>query len=251
MNDTHIFALFFPLFFQQERKQSEVVTIDDELIVHRIKNVLRFDMQDSCIFFDRAVHAKVLIFSISKKIITVQIQEIVENKSKLSDIVFLLPLLKKDNLETAVYGLAELGVANIQLVVTQKSRQSLISPKEFERLQGIVVAAAEQSKNYCFSILHKPVFLESFFGLDQATNDIFFDMNGRSFFEICLSENVLNEQKSYRLLIGPEAGLMDLEIHLLKQHKWISCVLTNTVLRSVQACALGAGLFCLKSIKNQ
>src|SRR6201999_3341130 len=124
--------------------------IDDETLRHRIGTVLRLQVDDTIILFDGLVHAHCQMRTIIGKRRTVfQLLFKKDNISVLPHITCVLPLLKRDDFEQALYMLAELGVNVIQLVITDKSLKSWGKEKELERLGRIVVAAAEQSK--CFS----------------------------------------------------------------------------------------------------
>jgi 16S rRNA (uracil1498-N3)-methyltransferase len=241
MNNGHQFSLYAPGILANNFQKEQKFSITDALLVHRMTKVLRFQVADTLVLFDQTLHALVSILEISKKAVLVQIQSIDSIQSIQPDITFFLPLLKRDALETAVYALCELGVNKIALVSTEKSRKALLSSKEFERLQSIIIAAAEQSKNYAFSVL-LPTH-ELFDAIDKNGNErkICFDPNGTSFFDLARSD-----KESIGLLVGPEAGLTDQELQNLKKLGFEFCTLTCTTLRAVQAVSLGAGLFRVK-----
>ena len=138
-----------------QRYQNLVLTGSD--FVHRIESVLRFTEGDELIVFDQRMHAVATITKIiKKKSIQLQLGQIVVNQAFKPVITVLLPVLKREAIETALYSLTEIGVNQIQLVITQKSQQNW-SVKEQERAQKIILAAAEQSKNFAFAKLHAPV----------------------------------------------------------------------------------------------
>ena len=243
--DTHVFALLVHDFWQKSEQSGTTKLISDAEVVHRLVKVLRCSLHDQFIFFDRKHHGLVEIVQLSKRDLTVKILNFQVNSDRKPHIIFLLPLLKKEALEEAVYSLCELGADVIQLVVTQKSRQKLLHAKEYERLQNIVIAAAEQSKNYNYTTLHEPkklsdIIQEPDFKAQKNSNKIVFDGVGQSFFDI--RSHVPLMQDTY-LLVGPEAGLTEQEMVVLKESHFTSCRLTMTTLRAVQAVAVGTGLF--------
>lgn len=242
-NQTHLFSLYVSDFIQESWKLNSSVIIQDADLIHRMVKVLRFTVGDRLILFNKALHADVVLEQISKKSITIQIKLLQKHQELEPLVSFFLPLLKKEALEQAVYSLCELGMNQIQLVVTQKSRQQLMGSKEFQRLENIVIAAAEQSKHYAVSQLLLPISFEKM--LQDAVVkqcNILFDPTGQSFFT--LHEKIAS--KSIGLLVGPEAGLTDQELQMAKQHDFYFCALTPTILTAVQAVALGAGLMRLK-----
>ncbi len=242
-NQEHVFALYVPQVNLNACVPLQSLLIEDINLVHRMIKVLRFQVNDSVLLFDRVVHAAVTIEQISKKNLVCKINSLNHHYSHAPYVTFLLPLLKKDALEQAVYSLAEMGVNKIQLVITDKSRKNLIHVKEFERLENIVIAACEQSKNYSIPDLVEPVLLSKYI-LQQKVDLSFivFDPSGQSFWDI--KKNL--EEKPKVLLVGPEGGFTSTEVQLLRDQKFIFCALTPTVLRAVQAVALSAGLIRLK-----
>lgn len=240
-SQSHLFSIFTPHVKLDSWSVDQSISLHDDELVHRLSKVLRFNQGDQIVFFNAKMSALVLIQEISKKQIIVQVQNIQTHQTLTPQITFLLPLLKKEALEQAVYSLCELGINKIQLVITQKSRQSLLHDKEFARLQNIVIAAAEQSKNYSMSELVAPKKLSEVIDLATQSYNIVFDPAGASFFEV--RGNLKN---SIQLLVGPEGGLTDQELSLVKKSNFASCALTPTILTAVQAVALGAGLMRLK-----
>lgn len=242
-NQTHLFSLYVSDLIQESWKLESSVIIQDTDLIHRMVKVLRFVVDDRLILFNKTLHVDVVIQQISKKNITIKIKLLQNHQEILPQVSFFLPLLKKEALEQAVYSLCELGINQIRLVVTQKSRQQLMGSKEFQRLENIVIAAAEQSKNYALSELLLPISFEKMMqnSIHQKFN-ILFDPAGESFF--ALREKI--KLQSVGLLVGPEAGLTNQELHMAKEHNFYFCVLTPTILKAVQAVALGAGLMRLK-----
>ena len=158
-------------------------------------------------------------------------------------VTFLLPLLKRDDFEGALYSLAEIGVNSIQLVATHKTHTSWSDERDGERARRILIAAAEQSKNYAMPELKAPVALDKALQAMNMTDStkIFFDPLGESFFAV-MSALHGNQPDHIVLLIGPEGDLTAQEKEMVHQKGFIFCALTPTIVRAVQAAALGAGL---------
>lgn len=217
----------------------ELIITDSDL-THRIISILRLSIDETCILFDRDMHAMVSLTGFQKnKLIKVILKEKNNNIILKPEIVFLLPLLKKEALETALYSLAEVGISTVQLMYTQKSQQHW-SGKELERCQKIISAAAEQSKNFRYPELHPPLSILSVIeSLSSENQKIFFDPAG--FLISKILSNLKNDQKII-LAIGPEGDLTDQEKALMKQSDFIFTRLTPTILRSSQAAAVAAGI---------
>lgn len=239
--DKHVFAIYVPTFWNKNYQVNTILKVVDLDIVHRLVKVLRVQIGERFIFFDSNLHGLIEIVAISKKDFSVKIITITKNIPEAFRTVFLLPLLKKEALEEAVYSLAEIGVSEIQLVITQKSRQKLLHEKEFQRLEAIVISAAEQSKNYAFPKIQQPVHLFDYnFKSDQQK--FVFDPQGKSFFDL---NKTISKEQEILLLVGPEGGLTEDEFRQLESYLFEKCCLTPTILRAVQAVALGSGLFKL------
>jgi len=238
LGDKHIFAIYTPDFWNKNYTINSILKIVEPDIVHRLIKVLRTQIGERFIFFDTVKHGVVEIVDISKKDFSIKIINLEKNSTSVPKITFLLPLLKKEALEEAVYSLAEIGVSEIQLVVTQKSRQKLLHEKEFARLESIIVAAAEQSKNYLLSKIHPPLALSDL-EIDSDYFKIVFDPQGESFFDLKLKFS----QEQICLLVGPEGGFTQEELENIEEKSFKKCRLTPTILRAVQAVALGAALF--------
>jgi 16S rRNA (uracil1498-N3)-methyltransferase len=243
-NQKHLFALYTAKLKIESWVVGQSIVLDDVELMHRMIKVLRFEINDQVVLFNQNFHAQIMLQQISKKNIVVQVLSIQTHQPLQPEVTFLLPLLKKEALEQAVYSLCELGISSIQLVITEKSRQQLLHEKEFVRLQNIVIAAAEQSKNYALCKLFAAKKLTEIVNqqFESKLFKIVFDPAGASFFSI----NSQVQENSTILLAGPEGGLTDQELQLVQDQGFVLCALTSTILTAVQAVALGAGLFRLK-----
>ncbi len=243
--EKHEFALFVELLsvLLQKIVPDTVFIITDEKLFHRITTVLRAHLDQECIVFDRILYAYCTIVALSgKKQIHMKLKSKHFTHTFNPSITFLLPMLKKDDYEGALYSLVETGVTTVQLVITRKTHTSWSSERDMDRAQRIFIAAAEQSKNYCFPLLKAPVLLEqALHALQSNSTNIFFDPTGKPCFSV-MRELYDNQPQDVVLLIGPEGDLSNEEKKMIKEKNFIFCALTPTVLRSTQAAALSAGL---------
>lgn len=249
---THTFALIAPQEYQPltQHRQKKSLTIVNKDFYFRICTILRLQVGDSCIIFDRYHHMTCIVESITKKEITFSIASFSENNEYKPIITCCIPLLKHEALETFIDSATQLGATTIQLITTQKTHRSTLQTKELERLQRIIYAAAEQSKNFNYPLLKAPELLETISFEDPT---IFLDPVGQSFLEVVA--NYTNRPPSnITLIAGPEGDLTDDEKKLLTAKKVTFMALTPTVLRAEQAAALGLGMlrasFLTKKIDN-
>lgn len=222
--------------------------IVDKELFHRVTRVLRLRDSDACILFDQVINVHAVLCSLEPKKMacTFDVLRITKNSALQPGITFLLPVLKKDALSTAIYSLVEMGVNKIQLVFTEKSRKSF-DEKGLLRLQRVVVAAAEQAKYFAYPEILLPQKLSDALSayVSDKTTSIFFDPEGQSIKDL-LSE--IDTAQSFVLLIGPEGDLAVNEKKLVAD-KMQFCALTPTILRASQAAALTVGI--VRSVENR
>jgi len=243
-NEKHKFALFIASLSCMLKTVSsgKELLISDEKLSHRMMHVLRLAKGDGCIFFDQMSNAYCTIKEfIGKKQVLCIINKKEENIVLLPRITFLLPLLKRDDYEQALYTLTEVGVSTIQLVSTDKTHGMWSGQKDSDRAHRIIVSAAEQSKNFAYPELKAPISLALALEIDEGAIKIFFDPQGTSLF--CVMQKLRARQYSnFILLIGPEGDLSAEEKEMIVAKGFLFCALTPTILRAVQAAALSAGL---------
>jgi 16S rRNA (uracil1498-N3)-methyltransferase len=241
--EKHEFALFVELLSSlvENKQYGDEFVIFDEKLIHRMTNVLRLQVDDWCLFFDREVHIQCAIVSIvGKKEIRTVIQLKRENTVHYPKITFLLPLLKRDDYEQALYSLVEMGVNTIQLVTTKKTPLAWSNTRDNERAQRVMISAAEQSKNFAYPDIKPPIDFTVALEEKKAAVKIFFDPTGVDFFAT-MTMLYEKQPENIILFVGPEGDLNSEEKNKVRNSGFVFCALTPTILRSVQATALSAG----------
>ena len=219
----------------------DVLTLEGENLYQRMVQVLRMRANDACLLFDRSIHVRFVLQEPKEK---TRVSGVVHTKQPNTvlhpKITFLLPLLKRDDCDAAVYSLAEMGVNDIRMILTQKVQRSWGGEREFARLQRVMIAAAEQSKNFAFPTLYPPISLQESLKTNDATR-IYFDPAGQPLFE---TMQLLHRDRPEQLvlMVGPEGDLDNAEKEALKKAKFIFCALTPTILRAAQAAAICDGI---------
>lgn len=235
-DNKHEFALFYsdlPV-----ENSTHTVLIKDVSLVQRISSVLRLKAGDGLILFNQKIHAQVELKDCSKKACSVLVKTWHNNKKLLPVITVFLPLLKRDAFESALYASTALGATQIQLIQTEKTRKWQ-GQKELERLERIVIAAAEQSKNFNFPFILPPCPLQEALKMHHnVTQKLFADPTGKHFSEILKNHK---KEQDMLLFVGPEGDLTTSEKQLLKD-AFVFCKLTPTILKSEQALALLLGM---------
>lgn len=244
MKNQHEFAIYFPILTSliADSSAQETLTIQDTDLVHRVERVLRLKASEVFILFDQHNHIRCVLQKFeNRKTIEVLLLEVSPNKVLAPELIVWLPVLKRDDLEEAIYAMVELGVNEVHLLLTDKVQRSWGGAKEFERLQRIIISAAEQSKNFSFPVLFEPISFDVFAQKFEATRQlIFFDVGGIPLFDV-LADLKKKKPAGLEVLIGPEGDLSLREKSVLQKIGAITCALTPTILRARQAIALGAG----------
>jgi 16S rRNA (uracil1498-N3)-methyltransferase len=239
--DKHHFALYWAPISSATLKAGTSFVLDDELLVHRITKVLRLMPPETCTLFDENIHCSVQLVAIEKRSVVLKIIAKNNNQQLAPSISCILPLLKREALEQAVYNLVEIGVNEIQLILTQKTHRAWSGQNEFERIHKIMIAAAEQAKQFSVPKIYQPIGLQEYLQKKIQNNAlIFFDTNGISLAQ-WFKEKASLKTESISLLIGPEGDLTKTEKDAVQAAGAHLVSLTPTILRAQQAITLGAG----------
>lgn len=246
MNYTeHEFALYCDDLVHHLTNDS--ITLHDEYSIQRIVSVLRLKLGESIVLFDKNQSIRGTIEQITKKEVRIRVVSRNSHEKLKPLITVVLPLLKKDALESALAVCVELGVTDIQLVTTQKTQNNVVTVKDKQRFERIMIATAEQSKQFIIPTLYDPLSLDNVVSTLQPNNSVFFlDPEGTDLLTVLKD---IEERKSEKIvcIVGPEGDLTDQEKKNLKSSNVQFMSLTTTVLRSWHALLVGVG--ALRSLK--
>lgn len=233
MSASHEFAFFVPEFVLKVGNH----LIADKDLYHRLITILRMQKGERGIFFNNIAYAFFVIEAITKKNFSVVVTELSDHRPLVPPLILLLPLLKREALEEAIYGAVESGVSEIQLVFTEKVKRSWQGQKEYERLIKMVHAAQEQGKYFSPILLHTPLSLVEALEKYHSLPLYFADPTGISVHSLSI------KNCSSLLLVGPEGDLTEREKELLREKKAYFFSLTPTILRAQQAAIITVALF--------
>lgn len=222
-------------------KTSKLVITDQDL-VHRVYKVLRLEVGDELTLFGskQAVIGKIGVID-KKQLVLDQLnwQDLTALKPA---ITVALGVLKKENFENALYSCVELGATAILPIMFAKSVPGKLNQ---ERVDKILISAAEQSKNFNLPVWHDPVTFEQFLvqikkSTYHKTAYIFCDINGKPMLPL-ISQLKTQNYDQVVLIIGPEGDLTSAEHSQLLAQDVFAMQLTPTVLRSFQAVTVALG----------
>lgn len=243
----HIFSIYIKnlSIILNGLQENNLLEIKDKKNHERITNILRLQKNEQIIFFNNIVNVKVELLEKTfenNKFIYSKILEKKENKKLKPEIILCPSLIKKHSFEDLIYNATAIGATIIQPVITEKVQRKWGFDKEKKHLEKIMIAASEQSKNYIIPELHNPVKLPILLkGTENlAGKKIFFETNQKLLLEL-IPELANHKIGKIILFFGPEGGLTQQEISLLKIKEFEGCSLTQTILRSQEAVAIGLG----------
>ena len=140
---------------------------------------------------------------------------------------------KGDRMDIVLQKSVELGVTEITPVITERCTVKLDESrweKKIQQWQKIIIGACEQSGRNIIPVLNAPVNLSQW--LSSSTNTTRLVLAPGA--EQSLSRQPYNTQ-GFRLLIGPEGGLSDTEIHQANENGYQSVSLGPRILRTETA----------------
>lgn len=239
VSTTHVFAIYSPQKDFIRATLGATISVADQVAYHRIVRVLRLSQNDTLILFDGHISATCIITAITKQAITCVVRDVDQVVAHEPEIVAALPYLKRDDLHDAINGLVQMGVSRIQLVTTKKSQQAFDTVRDQTRLDNVVIAAAEQSKNFCLPRVVAPLPLQQLFAQYKEYAYILFHPTGiscKKYFAHAVPV------KRYLVLVGPEGDFDESEQQFIGHVGAISICLTPTILRAATAMQLGVGM---------
>lgn len=239
-HDKHEFA-FFSTELTQLAPNAATISITQKDLAHRIGRVLRLAVGESIVLFDGTRTVYATIKSIEKSRITFAVAQHIATKKITPAIHWILPLLEKTALEESLYALCAMGATSIQLVTAQKCHVKKITPEYVERLHKILIAAAEQAKQFALPNLLAPVSLATALEKHQGTL-IFFDADGAPAQEIT-KKIAAKADHTLTCLIGPEGDFSPEEKDMIGTYAPEICALTPTILTAWHATIVGMGLW--------
>lgn len=251
MNSKHLFSIYIhPLALPIElcnTTDTPVFVLTGKTLVHRLTRILRLQTGDHVELFDKRYVAQASLQEITKSVVRVMLHAYAPLQKPTPSLTVLLPILKRDALNQAIYTCVEMSVNDICLMYTEKTHGQSFNTKEEERMQAVMVAAAEQSKQYVLPTVHAPKLLSELIATQiERDQRLCLDPHGTPLFEHLMHLRT-HKQGSITLTFGPEGDFTPHEKTLLKSAGFQTCALTKTTLRAQQALvvALGALRSCI------
>ncbi len=215
-------------FFSQEKLGGTTSTlITCGPLVNQLKNVFRLTKGDEIILFDNSGYDfRAVIGDYEKDSVSLTIIEKNENTVLPTRETYLFAsLVKKDTFEWIAQKATELGVSHIIPIVSSRSEKKDLN---IERIQKIIIEAAEQSGRGTLPILYEITELDSALTNYAHVKSIAWHTQAVKF----VSQDLEGAIGAY---IGPEGGWSQEELELFKKHGVHTRSLGPQVLRSETA----------------
>lgn len=209
---------------------------------HHIKNVMRMKVSDEIFVANGNVVFYAAIKEINIDHIIVELlNEVKETKELKINVTIAQGMPKSDKFETVIQKTTELGVTELIPVLSERSLvkiDSKIAGKKIDRFKKIAKEAAEQSHRVKIPQIRQFMSLKEFIKYSESFNYKLVAYEASSEMdEINFKKNLraIKENESMVIFIGPEGGISDKELAILKENNFQIVSLGNRILRTETA----------------
>lgn len=241
------------IYIDQELNIDTIITLPKENATHII-SALKRKAGDKIILFnnintDGEFLSEIIDYNNQKSNKNKLFVKILEFNNKLQDHASINPktkielaqcISKPNHFEVTLQKSVELGVDIITPIISSRSEQKLNSDNissKISRWQKIIISAAEQSGRCDLPVLQQPIHIDQWiYNLIQNNNDLLLALCTKSNNNLTnLLKNNNNIINNIKIIIGPEGGLDNEEINLLKNNKFKLIKLGNNIFRTETA----------------
>ncbi|MFA5948330.1 MAG: RsmE family RNA methyltransferase [Candidatus Gracilibacteria bacterium] len=228
-------------FFINEDLNKNKILVSEREILHQLKDVLRMRVGEEIVFLDNKgtkVYAKVLFVQNKGVEFEILKREFFEEEKR--KICLYCALSRKPaTFEIIVQKVTEIGVTDIFPLITERCQVRELRKKD--RLELIIKEAGEQCERVFLPKLHDAIDLKNL--IESMPKGLL--VGDARIYDKNISEIKILKEEDINLLIGPEGGLSDNEIEILKNIGAIVFLMGKNVLRMETAaiCALAKLIF--------
>ncbi|EPF87750.1 ribosomal RNA small subunit methyltransferase E [Acinetobacter gyllenbergii] len=205
-----------------------------ESVFHHWVRVLRAKEQEQAIFFNgKGGEYVVTLTEINKKNAFVSVDQFdPTDRTAPFSVVLGQVMSKGDRMDYAIQKATELGVTSIQLLTSERCEMRLKydrDQKKIDHWQSVAIAACEQCGMNRVPQVLAPIALADWLSSELPASRFVLAPNKDQ------TNVLLNSSPDLALLIGPEGGLSEAEIHLANQHQFKNWCIGDRVLRTETA----------------
>lgn len=223
-----------PRFFIETDLAVDTTTDLTETVFHHWIKVLRAQVGETATLFNgQGGEYEAELVEVTKKSASVQIRSFNPlNRTPKFKALLGQVMSKGDRMDYAIQKAVELGVAEIQLLTSERCEMRLKYDRDQKKLdhwQGIAVAACEQCGLNIVPKILSPIPLEKWLATDLPTTKLVLAPNKDE------ADVLIQATPELALLIGPEGGLSEEEISNANTHGFVSWCIGERVLRTETA----------------
>lgn len=237
------------LFINQKILPNKLVYIKEKQH-HFLKNVMRCRINDEILILDNITGEWFSrVESINRDNVVLEVLNQNRALKEDQDIWLVFSPIKQYRLNITIQKATELGVKKLIPCKTIFTNNSFLN---YKNLNSNIVEAAEQCERLTLPVLEKLITLDELLLNHPSDRGLIFcnekEKTKESMFKSV--NKIKTKFKKWTLLVGPEGGFSDIEIHnIINFSNTFSVSLGKNVLRSDTATT--AALYCLQSIVNK
>jgi 16S rRNA (uracil1498-N3)-methyltransferase len=183
-----------------------------EQAARHVNQVLRLSVGSPLILFNgEGGEYAAKIVELKKRAVTVSLEEFVDRNVESPMAIHLGQAISRgERMDIALQKSVELGVKEITPLFTERCGVKLQDDRLQKRMRhwlGVIESACEQCGRNSLPVLHEPLKLPAWLQASEGKGFVLDPLASKSFMSA-----ELDEQKSLRVLIGPEGGLSDMEV---------------------------------------
>lgn len=197
---------------------------------HYLVNVMRLKRGSNLSFFNKNGEWKGEIVFLDKDRVEVKFLNKIKESLRSTNVELAICLVKKTSMEIILQKAAELGVAKITPIISERTE---VKDLNIERAKKIVVEATEQSNQLNIPSIKEPIKLKNFINsLDEDVGLFFADIDT----EKKIDKKNIEKYKKICVLIGPEGDFSPTERKMiLDKENTIPFSLSKNILRTETA----------------
>ena len=224
---------------------NNVFKIDQSQSIHLIK-VLRLTEKDRVEVFDGSGASAICEIKESdrKSVSLKRVSDIQISKPSAKKVIFVIPLIKKDNFHFMVQKLCEIGISELIFYKPDLIDQSIAkkdNSKIYSKIEEVIIAACKQCGSNFIPTTKMATNLRDAVTLINKMDVCVFDVGAKSLFNA--ADLTLQD---VCMITGPESGFSESEINLLNEKEFEFKLIGKNILRAETAPIVIASL-----IQNQ
>ncbi len=231
----------YKFFVDKNQKKEDIIQIKGDDVNH-IKNVLRLKNEETIQVGVKETSKNYLCKILEKNDDTIKLKIIEEIKEKNESPIYLhilQGLPKYEKMETIIEKCTELGVSEITPVIMKRSVVKLdekTKEKKLLRWQKIAESAAKQSKRDIIPKINEFFLFQNVFSIIENYDIVLVAYEGKTqnTLKQALKE-IKNKYPKIAIFIGPEGGIDETELNILKQRNFKIVTLGKRILRTETA----------------